>query len=396
MDAGEQLVGGGVHRGPAVDHEHAELLVEPPEALAARDRHDPARGQRRLVAVAREPCAAVGHLLVHVGDVEAGDLADGLEQRRRPARVVGVDVHAQSAVVTHHENGVPDLLQQRHESPAVEPLASDGEVRAVAEARRLVLGMVQRRRRVLVLELGGVLAAQRGEAAGEDDGQPVRTRVDDARFAQNRELVGTALDGLRAGLEGTLEHRGQQLVLLGGRGGGSQAPRVHVSEVVRHAARHRPDGGEHRPLGGIAYRGVRRVRRPGEGGRHQDRVDELPAPARELLGRAAHDLREDHAAVAASPEERRPRHSRDDHVAADHVDGLAVQVVQFDHDGAHGERHVVAGVAVRDREHVQVVDLLAPTLQLGERCGHHAPEADEALVWHRGFVHHRAAALLRG
>jgi hypothetical protein len=90
---------------------------------------------------------------VHVGDVEARDLARALEQRDGTVGLVGVDVHAQRAVVAHHQDRVAEVLEQRRERTGVEVLAGDGEVGAVAEARRLVLGTVQRRRRVLVLEL---------------------------------------------------------------------------------------------------------------------------------------------------------------------------------------------------------------------------------------------------
>ena len=106
------------------------------------------------------------------------------------------------------------LLEQRREVPGVQPLTGDGEVRAEAEARGLVLGTVERGGRVLVLELGLGLPAQRGEAAGDDHGEAVGARVDDARLAQHRELLGPALDRLLAGLERVLEHLGEQLVLL--------------------------------------------------------------------------------------------------------------------------------------------------------------------------------------
>ena len=104
--------------------------------------------------LAGQPRAALGHLLVHVRHVEARHLADGLEQGDGGVGVVGVHVHAQRAVVADHQHRVAELLEQRREVPGVEALARDREVRAVAEARRLVLGAVERGGRVLVLELG--------------------------------------------------------------------------------------------------------------------------------------------------------------------------------------------------------------------------------------------------
>ena len=51
--------------------------------------------------------------------------------------------------------------------------------------------------------------------------------------------------------------------------------------------------------------------------------------------------------------------------------------------GAQREHHVVAGVAVGDREHVEVVDLLAPRLERGEAGLDDRAEADDAGVGHR-------------
>ena len=47
-------------------------------------------------------------LLVHVGDVEAGDRADAVEQRGRPLGLVGVDVDLQRVRVADDEHGVAD------------------------------------------------------------------------------------------------------------------------------------------------------------------------------------------------------------------------------------------------------------------------------------------------
>jgi hypothetical protein len=60
-----------------------------------------------------------------------------------------------------------------------------------------------------------------------------------------------------------LEHLGEQLVLLLGARVRSEPLRVHVSEVVRHAAGHRAHGCEHRPLGRVAHRRVGGVGRAG-------------------------------------------------------------------------------------------------------------------------------------
>ncbi len=191
---------------------------------------------------------------------------------------------------------------------------------------------------------------------------------------------GPRCNRLLAGLERVLEHLREQLVLLLGTRVGTEPLRVHVSEVVRHAAGHRAHGREHRALGRVAHRRVGGVRRPRERGRHEHRVDQLARPRRQLLGGAPHHLRQDHAAVAARAEQRGSGDGAHDLVAADVVDGRAVERVQLLEHGAHRERHVVAGVAVRHREHVEVVHLLAPVLQLVQSGGDHASEAREAVI----------------
>jgi hypothetical protein len=52
--------------------------------------------------------------------------------------------------------------------------------------------------------------------------------------------------------------------------------------------------------------------------------------------------------------------------------------------GAQGQRHVVARVAVGHREDVEVVDLLAPVLEVRESDRHHAPEALYGRIGHWG------------
>ena len=69
------------------------------------------------------------------------------EHRRGEVGLVGVHVDLQRRRVADDEHAVADLLEQRDELARVEPLAGDGEVRAVAVLARLVLGQVHRARR---------------------------------------------------------------------------------------------------------------------------------------------------------------------------------------------------------------------------------------------------------
>jgi hypothetical protein len=133
---------------------------------------------------------------------------------------------------------------------------------------------------------------------------------------------------------------------------------------------HLADHGQDRPLGRIADRAIRLVRRSRQSGADQDRVDQLARPAGELLGRAADQLGEDHTGVSPRAQKRCPRNRGDDLVPPDAVDrrllrGVREPVELMQH-RAQGEDHVVARVAVGDREHVQVIDLFAPRLERGK------------------------------
>jgi len=136
-----------------------------------------------------------------------------------------------------------------------------------------------------------------------------------------------------------------------------------VRQVRGHPDGHLPDHGQDRALGRIAHRAVGLVRGTGEGRADQHRIDELPGAAGQLLRRPADQLREDHAGVAPSPEQRSSRDRGDDLVAIDVVDraflGGAREPVELLQHGAQGQHHVVPGVAVGDRKHVQVVYLFA-------------------------------------
>ena len=129
----------------------------------------------------------------------------------------------------------------------------------------------------------------------------------------------------------------------------------------------------------VAHGLVGRVGRAGQRRGDQDRVDQLAGPRGQFLRRAADDLGQDHARAAARAEQRRAGHHRDQLVAPDLVDHLAVDRVELVQHGAHGHRHVVAGVAVGDREDVEVVDLLATALQLGVSRRHRPLETDQPI-----------------
>ncbi len=417
VDRREQVVGGGVERRAAVDRVHAELREHLAQPLAAdrprRRRSDPrgprprrpaptggrvrsARARcRRSVPSDRapgadgraDPLVALGHLGAHVRHVEPRDLADAVEQRRRALGLVGVEVDLQRALVADHEHRVAERFELLDVARGAEARAGDGEVRAEPVRARAVLGVGDPGRRVVV-QRRRVFAPQRGDDAREDDRQPVAAGVDDARVAQRREHLRAALDRVLPGVDGALQRDRDRTVLLAVLGAGRQA---RVLGGVRHVAcdavRHLARDGQHRALRRLADGRVGAVRGFREGGADQRRVDQLAGPRDELLGGAADQLGEDHAGVPARAEQGGARDRLHDLLAADLVDRpapvAAVEAVELFEDGAQRQRHVVPGVAVGDREDVEVVDLLASRFQMGERAGHGGPEADQVGVGHR-------------
>jgi hypothetical protein len=236
----------------------------------------------------------------------------------------------------------------------------------------------------------GACSAQAGDGAGDEQGEPVAAGIDHAVLTQHGQQIGSALDRLLRRLQGAFEHLREHgvLLLVGGLavepGGG------HVRQLCRHAVGHLAHDRDHRALGGIAHGRVSGLcglcKRSGD----ELRIDELARPAGELLGSAAHDLGEDHAAVAARSQQRSTSDGLHDLVAADVVDHLTVEAIELLHHGAQRVRHVVAGVAVGDGEHVEVVDLLAACLQLRTCSGNDFPES-----LYRGIGQDEPTRLLR-
>ena len=93
----------------------------------------------QVSSASRTRSGALLDLLVHVGDVEPRDLADAVEERGGALGLVGVDVDLQRVRVADDEHAVAEALEPRDPRRRLQPLAGDGEVRAVAVGRRVVL-----------------------------------------------------------------------------------------------------------------------------------------------------------------------------------------------------------------------------------------------------------------
>ena len=197
-------------------------------------------------------------------------------------------------------------------------------------------------------------------------------------------MLGSASDRRLAVTDGVIEQLGEQRVLLGRGRVGIEAHLLHVGEVARHRGGHLAEHRQHRPLGRLADRFVRRLGGTRERRGDQHRVDQFPRSAGELLGRSADDLAEDHTRVAAGAHQRSARQRIHQLRAADLVDHLAVEAIELVADRAQRQRHVVPGVAVGDREYVQIVDLLAPLLEMCGGRADHAPESLYGGISHTG------------
>ena len=222
MNADQQVVSGWVEGGTAVDRVHPELLEQLAQTLsvdygksAAANLCARVRGGRAgsVASIESDPARlaqtliALGDLLAHVGEVGMGYLSRLGEDGGSGLGLVGVQMHLECVGIADDEHGVAERFERRDEAGGVEAVAGDGEVSAVTVGAGAVLGVADARGGVMI-ERRRVLAAQGGDDAGEDDGQPVTARVHDASFAQRGEQLGAALDGLLPGNDGPLERVG--------------------------------------------------------------------------------------------------------------------------------------------------------------------------------------------
>ena len=287
-----------------------------------------------------------------------------------------MDVDLEGRLVSDDEDGVAEFLEPWPEGATVEAHAGDDEVRAIAVAAVLVVrARIARGRVVRHPGRDGGVSAQARDHAGEDHDEAVGPGVDDAGLAQDLELIGSPGDRGLPLADRVLEQFRQQDILLDGTGVGREPDLVHVGEAAGDRVRHLAEDGQHRSLRRLPYGFVRRIGGARERRSHQHRVDELARPAGQLLRCAADDLAEDDTGVASRTHQRCAGESVDQLGATDLIDHLPVEAVELVAHRAQRERHVVARVAIGDREDIEVVDLLAALLQMGRRGTDDSPES---------------------
>ena len=236
--------------------------------------------------------------------------------------------------------------------------------------------------RAVMIEPRWLGAPQGAQDSGQHDRQPIAAGIHHPGFAQHGQQIGSAPDRVLAGVERALDDVGKGQILLAVAGLRAKASVGHVGQLrgdaVSHLAHHRQD----RALRGLANRAVGLVGGARQGGPDQHRIDELAGTAGQLLRGAADQLGEDHTRVATRSQKSGARDRGDDLVAADLVDcavlGVGGEAVQLGQHGAQREHHVVAGVAVGDGEHVQVVDLFAAVLKRRQAGLDQRAETDDA------------------
>ena len=279
--------------------------------------------------------------------------------RQEPAEhlvgAVGVHVHLEVGVHAHHQVAVAHRGQEVLGLVDVDRVGVDQKLGAVAERRALPvvdlldldLWLEPAREGELVAELAG-FARQRRHERVEEDRQAETAGVDHVVLLEHRQQLGGALDRGERLLHHVLERLVAAELLLAGVLGGRGAVLEHGEDRALDRLAHRLEGDLDRAAErAVDARGVHLV---GLG---------------RALAQAAQDLGGDDAGVAARAHERAGGDGAAD-LGAVGADGQRRQVVD---DRGKRQRHVGAGVAVGNGEHVEAVDLVLALVEHLARGG---------------------------
>ena len=353
-----KVLDGGVHGLAAIDDLIDVQFLEDVDDAAAQRHADDAVGLLLRRFLGGELGHALAVFLEHVVDLDGVQFAQFQRVLQRLAGVVGVYMHLDHGEVGDDQHAVAQLLQalaQAHHVAVAHLRArvGDDELRAVAEGDLL-------KAVVVVHELAGHggaralgghvhlhrLAGEGGQHAAVDDGQAGAAGIDHARLLEHGQHVRRLFeDGFAAfedGAEQLHDVRHLAAVALG---------------VLGHDAGHGEDGA----LLGLHHGLVGGVRPGAQGADHQGAVDVLRAV--QSAGKAAQDLAQNDAGVAARALERPAGHGGG-HVA----DADGVFRLHLLDGGIDGLGHVRARIAIRYGEDVQRVHAL-PVLGEQRRAG---------------------------
>ena len=298
-------------------------------------------------AAFEQPVLALRRLMVHVRDLDTLHDTEQCGGRKRGSRIVRVHVHLERSPVADDEQRIPELLERAFERFLVEILPLDHEDRAVAVLRRLQMDRVDAQRLALNRRVGERLTGGSVNETARDLHQTGPTGIDHSCVSQDVEQLGGAGERNFTAREHRLEEVGrrQPTILL-------------PFALFGHLANHRQHGSLDRALD----RPVRRVARPPKGaaeprGAHIVRLAEH-------LHETADNLGEDDARVAASAHQ-----GGSGDVLRDRGARLGARALERLDDRPQSEGEIRAGIAIRHRVHVQIVDSPAVCLEVLERTG---------------------------
>ncbi len=305
--------------------------------------------------VFRDVSARVGHdghlapddvgrvlLALHVVGLFAGDRPEAPCDPEHLGRIVGVNVHPHLVLQPGHHQACADGRKLLAQVTPVHATADHDTLGAVAEfqvlfeaCRGLARGVDHRGYRHRGLVIGPALDVI-GDARNEFD-ETLAARIDDVRLAQDLELLCRARERLLGHRDASPQQRPQI----------PYAFPPHAVHLVREIAEHRDDGS----LARLAQ-AFSRVERAAVHTVREVRGAQV-AQVSELVAHAEKELRQDRTRVAARTVQRCIGDARE------RLAGVAVgEALKRAEHRAHREREVRAGVAVRDGEHVDLVQVL--------------------------------------